>query len=407
MDIRLPIETHDRVYEWKPVSTNRLTRGCACHELTLVSQQWQGIIWHHTLQIILPAQVKRNPALVLFLIMGSDKTETAVAPGARMADAIGSPVVIIHDIPNQPLFGGLREDDLIAHTFLRFLKTKDYTWPLLVPMVKGVVRGMDAAAEFLQDQLQLQTDGFVVSGASKRGWTAWLTAVADKRVRAIAPMAYNNLNLAKQMRHHRKTWGRFSEKISDYTHRRLPQRLLGSDQAVRELAPLVDPFSYLEKITVPKLIIIGTNDAYWPLDALDLYYDELVGEKYLLWVPNAGHAVGLDMDRVAQDMIAFFLNVDGRLRLPHLTGKSEEGNGAIDISLTSDIPPRDVKTWRSFSGSRDFRNAVWTPCETRQEGRTFQSTLPKPDIGHVAVFSEATFFEGGREFFLSTAVNIF
>src|SRR5439155_7723638 len=43
---------------------------------------------------------------------------------------------------------------------------------------------------------------------------------------------------------------------------------------------------------MPKLIVLGTNDRYWPVDAVKLYYGDLEGEKYIHYVPNKGHGLG-------------------------------------------------------------------------------------------------------------------
>ena len=49
--------------------------------------------------------------------------------GLELARKINAPVAILYHIPNQPLLEGkLSEDDLIAETFVRYLKTKDENW---------------------------------------------------------------------------------------------------------------------------------------------------------------------------------------------------------------------------------------------------------------------------------------
>src|SRR5215213_5011049 len=78
--------------------------------------------------------------------------------------------------------------------------------------------------------------------------------------------------------------------IRDYTNRGLipvPDTTPG-----KKLWAMVDPWVYRDKVTMPKLLVHGTNDAYWPQDATNLYWDDLKGDKWLLYVPNAGH--GLD-----------------------------------------------------------------------------------------------------------------
>src|SRR5256885_15668223 len=96
-------------------------------------------------------------------------------------------------IPNQPLtFTGDRprsEDDFIAYTWDHFLRTGDERWPARLPMTKSAVRAMDAVTAFSASAAggRHQVRRFVVSGASKRGWTTWTTAAVDPRVVRLAP----------------------------------------------------------------------------------------------------------------------------------------------------------------------------------------------------------------------------
>src|SRR5690606_37076445 len=117
------------------------------------------------------------------------------------------------------------EDAMIAETFDRFMVEGDPDVPLLLPMVKSAVRAMDAAEAIGRDRLDLDLRQFVVTGASKRGWTTWLLAAVDPRVSALAPMVIDVLNIPAQMKQQVATYGEFSQKINDYTERNIQHRL--------------------------------------------------------------------------------------------------------------------------------------------------------------------------------------
>src|SRR5207248_8344071 len=143
--------------------------------------------------------------------------------GLEFAKRTGTPVAVLYNIPNQPLYGGKKEDALIAETFVRFLEAggKDEEWPLLFPMAKSVCKAMDALQEFSKEHFKQELKDFIISGASKRGWTTWLAGAADPRVRAIAPMVIDVLNMPAQMKHQLACYGKYSEMIHDYEERNL------------------------------------------------------------------------------------------------------------------------------------------------------------------------------------------
>ena len=66
--------------------------------------------------------------------------------------------------------------------------------PLLFPMTKSAKRGMDLTIEFLKSMNYNFVEKFIVSGKSKRGWTAWLLTAVDRRVIAQAPIVFDMIN---------------------------------------------------------------------------------------------------------------------------------------------------------------------------------------------------------------------
>ena len=175
-----------------------------------------------------------------------------------------APVAFLYGVPNQPLLDGKHEDALIAETFVRYLDTKDPSWPLLFPMVKSLTRAMDALQQFARQEWKIEVTHFVVSGGSKRGWTAWLSAAVDPRVKALVPCVFDTLNMQAQLSHQLQSYGKYSEMIVDYTKRSLVP--VPNTEDARKLWMMVDPWFYRDRLKQPKMIVNGSNDPYWTQD---------------------------------------------------------------------------------------------------------------------------------------------
>jgi len=349
------VAQHKDEVTWSFLEKRTLEDGTQIHFLQVQSQMWKGIEWRNRVAVIYPPNAWRRDVAVLLVVGGFSKD---VNENLWIAKAFGLPFCVVGDIPNQPLFGGYREDDLIAYTFTKYLETGEKDWPLLFPMVQSVVAAMDAIQSYTSSRGR-GIESFVVTGASKRGWTTWLTAAVDKRVKAIIPMVYDNLNLSRQMPHQLKMWGKYSEKIAPYTRRGLPD-LLSSPQG-EKLVEMVDPFSLKEDLKVPKLVVIATNDRYWPIDAVNLYIGEILGENYILYVPNNRH----DITNVAHVVLnaatftaAVITNALPKLRWDFFTTKD-----LIRVSWDVDAEIEEVNLWSARSISTDFRNSIWAKKE--------------------------------------------
>ena len=402
------VQKADSSYAWKTGETSTLSDDVTLTEVDLTSQTWQGITWKHHLSVLKPKSMRRNPTALLFIT--GDYRPNGAALFAGIAARVRQPIFILWDIPNQPLYDNLEEDALISYTFQRYLQTQDPTWPLLFPMTKGAVRAMDAAQELAKKEWKSNIPGFVVTGASKRGWTTWLTGIADKRVRGIAPMVYDNLNIPAQLPYQVETWGTYSEQIADYTSKGL-QKLVDTPEGKR-LTVMVDPYTYRKEIGIPKLLIHGTNDRYWTLDAARHYINDLTGRTNFLYVPNSGHGLQ-DFTRVANTLGAFWKTVSDAKTLPALpTTQSERferrngEKGEYRVTAQAGRPAKTMRLWRAESASRDFRDAKWTsvPMEPSNEAHTAMITVP--ETGFFATFVEAEFEIDGHGYTLSTVPQV-
>lgn len=379
-------------------------------EYLLTSQTWRNIPWKHQLFVLRPSNMKSDTKHALLFIHGGrwkaeyegERKETPLPPEAvlfaRLAESIQAPVAVLRQVPFQPLFDR-KEDALIAYTFDQYLQTGESDWPLLLPMVKSATRAMDAVQSIAQERWGMTLDSFTVAGASKRGWTAWLTGAIDGRVMAIAPMVIDVLNMRVQMEHQRATWGDISEQINDYAVLDLPRRLETERGSL--LLSIVDPFSYREQLTQPKLILLSTNDRYWPLDALNFYWPQLQDPKYVLYVPNQGHGMR-DAGRVIGALSAVHRYAAAGEPLPRTAWSIAVEDRNLIVTVKSERPPRRVLVWSAASPTRDFRDAHWSSRPCKKTGDDYVCSAPRVKRGYGAIYAETAFRDKGSPVFSTT-----
>lgn len=200
------VKCPDASFAWE-VTEKRNVKGGRSERLNLVSQTWRGMRWDHEMLLVWPQKI-RSPDIALLLVSGDGAVDKQFDVLRLLADRAGGVAAIINRVPNQPLFGDKKEDAIIAYTFSEYLRTGDRTWPALFPMVKSAVRGMDAIQAAVEKETGAKVRRFLVTGASKRGWTTWLSGATDPRVCAIAPMVIDMLNMRVQTDWAAKMYGR-------------------------------------------------------------------------------------------------------------------------------------------------------------------------------------------------------
>ena len=392
-------------FGWKVMGERAVAGGKVFH-VNLISQRWQNIVWQHAMMVYEPPKVLHDNQMLLFITggaIGRMPGDKDVQMGMAMANLCGARVAVLHQVPNQPLMGGRVEDDLITETWLKYLDSGDASWPLLFPMVKSAVKAMDALEQLAQSKQWAKPEGFVVSGASKRGWTSWLTAATDTRIKAAAPMVIDMLNFNKQIPHQFDYWGKPSEQIIDYTSKGLvredgkPRPGLES-----QLWEMMDPYNYRQRVTMPKLLIVGASDRYWTTDAMNLYWDDLSGDKFIFRGANAGHGLEGRREEALATLGIFFRHVATDKQLPALDWEPANAEDSIGVTVTADQAPKSAKLWVAVSDTLDFRESLWEHHPMTQDG---QSWTGKQSIGngkHVAVYSEFMYEHEGIPYYLST-----
>jgi len=406
------------------------------YTLSMTSQTWRSTgdvnlpVWHHWLELYVPfgldAQVADlNPSALLFVRGGSNTS--GVPSGvdntmAFIATSTQSVVAVLRIVPNEPVTFSdetvsREEDEIIAYTFDKFLENigqpGNDTWPLLLPMTKSAVRAMDTIQSFvpLLDPEQSIND-FVVSGESKRGWTTWLTAAADDRVRAIIPGVYDNLNVGEQMVNHFASLGEFSEAIRDYNDMQIFQRILTPEAL--ELSRIIDPYRYLDNgrfDDMPKLLLNSAGDEFFLTDSSRFYFNDLPGtQNYLRYLPNTGH--GLDESAVTS-RATFYDAVINNRPLPEFSWTvAQDGT----ITVQAETAPTTVKLWQKYNpASRDMRD-TWTffiPWEAsgliEQSPGVYAANVETPDNGARAYFIELTFpnsVPGAPDYIFTTEARV-
>ena len=345
------------------------------YHIKMISGEWldskkvDQVEWWHYVDIIIPKQTTSSTGIMF--IDGGEKSEDYFRLDAQsIRNAIKTEAVIVNvsNIPFQPLNflsseqDSFEEDDLIAFAWNKFLKQgakqKDVEWLPRFPMTRAIVRAMDLAQEIVLQNDILVKD-FVVSGASKRGWTAWTTAAVDIRVKAVVPMVIDMLNLVPSFENHYRSYGEFSPAVQEYVNYNI-QDWLGTEE-FKVLMSYIEPFSFIDKFTMPKYIINAGSDEFFSTDSWRFYYDKLPGEKIIRYVPNKNHS--LDGRYLTEDLVSYFYRVINDIEIPSLSWYLSDKKLIAELDYDGEY---DVSVWTAKNDNgRDFR--LWEEGELWEE----------------------------------------
>lgn len=385
--------------------------------LRLTSQRWldetqvDRPLWVHELRAALPRALfcgdsaRTSKTAVLIISGGRNKPEAEFSRSPStlsgvVARSFCRPVFELRQVPNQPLlFAGetatRKEDGVIAYSFDRFLRESPGDWPVQLAMVKSAVQAMNAIQEFTRQRGDIvDIEDFVVIGASKRGWTAWLTAAVDPRVRAVIPVSIDMLNLPQQFPQHFGCYGDYAPALADYKAFDIACRV--NSRRGAELLQVVDPYAYRARLMLPKLVLNSAGDEFFVSDSWRFYFNGLSGDNQLRYTVNTDHGQGSDRERLGLFQLAA-LWIDEILAgktPPQLDWRRERADLLV---VTPSATVRKVLLWTADNPSgRDFRletiGAAWHSRELQPDpDGSYRVRLETPSAGWRAALVEATF----------------
>ncbi|MDF2157271.1 PhoPQ-activated pathogenicity-related family protein [Algoriphagus sp. CAU 1675] len=377
--------------------------------LKMISQKWLSpdLVdqneWWHWVSMIVP---KDSPFETGMMWIGGGSTNSAMPtePDALILEAAkqtNSIVAQIHNVPFQPItfandeFGERYEDAIIAYGWMKFLeggaKDEDAIWLARFPMTKAVKLAMDAVTEVALQKNQKDLKKFFVAGASKRGWTTWTTAATDDRVIAIAPVVIDLLNLKPSFQHHWKNYGFWAPAVTDYVREGVMD-WMGTPEFDR-LLELTEPYSFVDQLDIPKLLINASGDQFFQPDSWEFYWNDLKGEKHVQYVPNFGH--DLSKSDAFPNLISFYASILNQSKRPEYHWEIE--GDKILIKTTPSNKPVSVKLWSAYNPlSRDFRIDEFGPNWVAEEipmneSGELEILMKTPEEGFRGYFVELTF----------------
>jgi PhoPQ-activated pathogenicity-related protein len=402
------VETKDKAFRYEIKET---IKGEAWTEyrIFLVSGTWLSSEqvdepeWWHWLTVVVPDNLDETESLIH--IGGGWRGDTIpIAARDEMIQAAletGSVISHLSNIPFQPIDysgdqkEGLFEDELIAFAWLQFLEgganKEMQTWLPRFPMTRAVVRAMDVVQEICESRHEA-IDGFFVTGASKRGWTTWTVAAVDDRVIGAAPVVIDLLNVVPSFHHHWRCYGEWAPAIDDYKNQGIMNWM--ESEKFQEMLELIEPYQFLERLNMPKLLINATSDEFFVTDSWKFYWDDLQGENYLQYVPNAGH--GLHGSYLPENLVSFYHKIITEERIPEYAWSIRNDTFFAEIAAVTDYK---IRLWEAVNeNDRDFKSYVvgeeaWQmlPLEKNKEG-LYAIPVSAPESGYKAALVEVVFY---------------
>lgn len=436
------VRRDDGAFNWTDMHYNFSFSGeYTAHLFNLTSQRYLNdsltdrSLWTHTMVYVVPTKLNAScNTAYIWLTWGHNghpwkggkdaENDVDIAVITQVAINTGCPAVAVYDIPNQeicfyddpssPYCDS--EDGAIAYTFNRFLyHNKSADWILLFPMTKAGLRAMDAVEQISVQVFSQPITEFIVSGASKRGWTTWLCGAVDykpNRIKAIVPFVLDALNFGNFIHRQWKSYQGFTFVLKPYVDFGLTSAT--ALPIFQRWSTEVDPFFYRQRLTMPKFAVNAVGDEFQLLDDQATWAHMMPGEMKTIMIKDADHLLVTNFGLVLKAVVSYCESVVFGVSRPTYTWSIDATTGQITVT-TSEAPVSVQLIQTSINTTRrDFRDTILheDPCiihimggcirfllwsssaATAVNATTFTTNVPVPAHGWTGFYLQVEFASG-------------
>jgi len=451
-DIITPLDKYvhscDPFYKWKEISREE-GDGYILHVLNMTSLKWKDEtftrqpIWWHLLHVFVPTAPVITDAMFLDIGGGgwSQTKELELDRVNRTAEfcrKLGVVAVYLPNVPFQPIqfvkedgtyTSPKIEDHIIGYTWRLFVEAKnpDPEAVVLLPMTKAAKKAVDTVQDFVAEEYtEFKINKVFPTGFSKRGHVTWLLGCVDKRVFAMAPTVLALLNMPANFDHLYRALGGWSwafepywlEGVAKYVHH----------PRLSDLAAIIDPYAYNERLTMPKLLIAATGDEFYAPDCSHYFWKGLTPPKFFRIYENDDHLLSRHLNERDELLQAFFMTAYMKHPLPEICWTRTENATHGIVTVQTNTSPLTVSGYYGNTTKaacdrngcrRDFRihsgrgrrptGIRWYENDVEQTGiNSYEVVLKKrDDSGYRGFFIKMTFpGPDGYTLDFTTEVNI-
>lgn len=353
--------------------------------IDLTSQIWQDNKFNHNVELYYP-----NGALVtntaLMVVTRGETNSDWKQSMAYLAQMMLCPVVVVYVHP-------IDISGVYDNIFETIITDKEKAkCPIIYADAKTIVKAMDAIGEITHETYNNTIDDFVIAGCEGAALPVWYAAsLGDNRVRAIIPMGLCMVNMTKQIPNAKNNLESINSKLNVFIK-------------YGEQLTDFDPYTYIDKVTCPKLIMLGSNGDMLGADSPKFYFKDLKGtQNYLFYDLNEDDDIWFTQNSTKYAKVNSYANIITTMRAFFYKVTKDQDfescsfdwtNSGDTYTLNINCPVNKVVYayyYEADSPTSDFTSTRWNKKTLEKKGGVYSLTTEKPAHGNRCAFVELVF----------------